>query len=177
VNGREVGPDQTLSYIVANIAPGSRIPIELMRDGKRMTLTATVGKRPSEEELAQQTFDPSQAETPDDLSRTPKKQGDGITEKSLGLSVIPLTPQIARQLGASESTQGLVVTVVDPSSDAGAKGLQRGDIILSANYRTLTTVAGLEETIRTAQSSSRVAVLLRVQRRGQPATYLPVRLR
>ena len=148
-----------------------------MRDGKRMTLTATVGKRPSEEELAQQTFDPSEAENPDDFNRTPKKQGDGISEKALGLSVLPLTPQIARQLGATEDTQGLVVSVVDPSSDAGSKGLQRGDIILSANYRAVTTVAGLEEAIRAAQSGSRVAVLLRVQRRGQPATYVPVRLR
>ncbi len=177
VNGKEVGPDQTLSFIVANIAPGSRIPIELVRDGKRMTLTATVGKRPSEEELAQQTFDPSEAENPDDFNRTPKKQGDGLSEKSLGLSVLPLTPQIARQLGATENTQGLVVTVVDPSSDAGSKGLQRGDIILSANYREVTTAAGLEEAIRAAKAGNRVAVLLRVQRRGQPATYVPVRLR
>jgi len=177
VNGKEVGPDQTLSFIVANIAPGSRIPIELVRDGKRMTVTATVGKRPSEEELAQQTFDPSEAENPNDFNRTPKKQGDGLSEKSLGLSVLPLTPQIARQLGATENTQGLVVTVVDPSSDAGSKGLQRGDIILSANYREVTTAAGLEEAIRAAKATNRVAVLLRVQRRGQPATYVPVRLR
>ena len=60
VAGKEVSPEQTLSFIVANSAVGSRIPIELMRDGKRMTLTALVGKRPSEEELAQQTFDPDQ---------------------------------------------------------------------------------------------------------------------
>jgi hypothetical protein len=49
-----VNPDQTLSYIVANVAPGSRIPIELIRDGKRQTVTVTVGTRPAEEQLAQQ---------------------------------------------------------------------------------------------------------------------------
>ena len=70
-----------------------------------------------------------------------------------------------------------MVSVVDPSSDAGAKGLQRGDIILSANYRPITTVAALEEAIRAAKAGNRNAVLLRVQRRGQPATYVPVRLR
>ena len=177
VDGKEVGPDQTLSFIVANIAPGSRIPIELVRDGRRMTVTATVGKRPSEEELAQQSFDPNEAEAPDDFNRTPKKQGEGLAEKALGFSVLPLIPQIARQLGASEDTQGLVVSVVDPSSDAGAKGLLRGDIILSANYRQITTVAALEEAIRAAKAGNRNAVLLRVQRRGQPATYVPIRLR
>ena len=177
VAGKEVSPEQTLSYIVANTAPGSRIPIELIRDGRRMTVTATVGKRPSEEELAQQTFDPSQADDADPMSKPPKQQGEGIAEKALGLSVIPLNAQIARQLGASEDTQGLVVTVVDPSSDAAAKGLQRGDIVLSANYRAITSIAALEETIRGAKSSNRVAVLLRIQRRGAPASYAPVRLR
>jgi serine protease Do len=177
VAGKEVNPDQTLSYIVANTAPGSRIPIELIRDGRRMAVTAIVGKRPSEEELAQQTFDPSGAQADDPLNKAPKQQGAGLPEKALGLSVIPLSPQIARQLGAAENTQGLVVTVVDPSSDAGAKGLLRGDIILSANYRAINSVAALEETIRGAKTSNRVAVLLRIQRRGAPASYVPVRLR
>ena len=177
VAGKEVSPEQTLSFIVANTAPGSRIPIELIRDGRRMTVTATVGKRPSEEELAQQTFDPSQGTDNDPMSKAPKQQGEGLAEKALGLSVIPLNPQIARQLGAGEDTQGLVISVVDPSSDAAAKGLQRGDIVLSANYRAITSIAALEDTIRNAKGSNRVAVLLRIQRRGAPASYVPIRLR
>jgi serine protease Do len=177
VAGKEVTPEQSLSYIVANTAPGSRIPIEIIRNGKRMTVTATIGKRPSEEELAQQTFGQDQQQDDDAFNRTPQKQGDGLSEKALGLSVLPLTPTIARQLGASENTVGLVITAVDPSSDAGAKGLQRGDIVLSSNYQDVKTVAGLEETIRNAKSTNRSAVLLRIQRRGQPATYVPIRLR
>ena len=176
VAGKEVSPEQTLSFIVANTAPGSRIPLELIRDGRRMTVTATVGKRPSEEELAQQTFDPSQPKDDDPFNK-PKQQGEGLAEKSLGLSVIPVTPQIARQLGAGDNAQGLVISVVDPSSDAGAKGLQRGDIIISANYRPITSVAALEEAIRSAKNGDRAALLLRIQRRGAPASYVPIRLR
>lgn len=56
VNGKDVTPDQTLSFLVANVDPGSRVPIELIRNGRRLSVTATVGKRPSEEELAQQSF-------------------------------------------------------------------------------------------------------------------------
>ena len=178
VDGRDVTRDQTLSYIVANVQPGKRIPIELIRNGKRMTVTATVGKRPSEEELARQSFDADpQADGPDDFNRPPQKQGQGLSEQSLGLSVLPLTPTIARQLGVPDSTQGLVVNAVDPSSDAGSKGLQRGDILLSANYTALTSAAQLEEAVRSAKSASRNALLLQVQRRGQPATYVPIRLR
>ena len=177
VDGKDVSPDQTLSFIVANTAPGKRIPIELIRDGKRMTLNSVVGKRPSEDELAQQSFNPDQPQQDDQFNRAPQRQGEGVVEKAMGLSVLPLTPQIARQLGAPEATRGLVVSVVDASSDAGAKGLQRGDIILSANYRDVASVADLEAAVRAARSSNRPAVLLRVQRRGQPAAYIAIRLR
>ena len=71
----------------------------------------------------------------------------------------------------------MVVNAVDPNSDAGQKGLRRGDIVLSANYRAVTTAAELEAAVRAAKSSNRNALLLQVQRRGQPATYLPVRIR
>ncbi len=178
VAGKEVSPDQTLSYIVANTPPGSRIAIELMRDGKRMTVTATVGKRPTEEELAQQTFDSNASpDQEDQFNRPPKQQGEGVVERALGLSMLPMTPVIARQLGVPENTQGLVVSAVDASSDAGTKGLQRGDIVLSANYHAISTVAELEAAVRAAKAANRNALLLRVQRRGQPATYLPIRLR
>lgn len=177
VDGQEVSPDNTLSFIVANTAPGKRIPIEVIRNGKRMTLTATVGKRPSEEELAKQTFAPGAPDQDDRFNRAPEKQGEGLAERALGLSVLPMTPQIASQIGLPADTRGLVISVVDVSSDAGAKGLQRGDVILSANYRDVLTVADLEAIIRSAKAENRAAVLLRVQRRGQPAAYLPVRLR
>lgn len=175
VAGKDVTPEQTLSYIVANIKPGARIPVEIIRDGKRMTLNATVAARPSEDELAQN-FAPEE-EQQDDFAN-PRTDGDqGFVAESLGLSVTPLTANIARQLGLSESTQGLVIAAVDGSSDAASKGLRRGDIVLSANYREVTTTAQLEAIVREAKSSKRDAVLLRVQRRGQPALYVPLRMR
>jgi serine protease Do len=177
VNRQEVTRDQTLSFLVANTDPGSRIPIELIRNGKRMTVNALVGKRPSEEELARQTFDPDQEQAEDPFSRNDQDSGDGVAEEALGLSVIPLTAQIASQIGVSRDTEGVVIAQVDPNSDAGQKGLRRGDVVLSANYKKVTSIAELEAAIREAKSANREALLLRVQRRGQPATYLPVRLR
>ena len=141
VDGKDVTPEQTLSFIVANIAPGKRIPIDLIRDGKRMTVTAVVGKRPSEEELASSELRTPPAEDADPFANPPTKQGEGLVERSLGLSVLPITPQIARQLRRARS-----------DARAGGqrcrrfvrcrrtKGLQRGDIILSANYRDVNSV-------------------------------------
>jgi len=184
VDGKDVKPDQTLSFIVANTAPGKTVAIDLVRNGKPMTVNAVVGKRPTEEELANQSFDPDQQDDNSfgdnsDGQQQQQKQAQtaGLVQKSLGVAAVPLTPQIARQLGVSEDTRGVVVTGVDSSSDAGAKGLQRRDIILSANYRMLATMADLEAVVRQAKTENREAVLLRVQRAGQPPIYLPIRLR
>ena len=180
VDSKDVTPDQTLSFIVANTVPGKRIPIDLIRNGQKMTVQALVGKRPSEEELAQQTFDPeAQQADPDGFGGPGKAKPTAgpVVQQALGIAAIPLTAQIARQLGATEDTKGVVITAVDDSADAAAKGLQRGDIVLSANYKPVTTAADLEAVVRQAKAENREAVLLRIQRRGQPAVYLPIRLR
>ncbi len=177
VDGKDVTPEQSLSTIVANTAPGKRIPIEILREGRSRTLTAVVGKRPSAEELAQQTFDPAQAAQPPRGAADPAQAGQSMVARALGLAVTPLTPQIAPRLGVREDTRGLVITGVDPSSDAGTKQLQRGMIILSANDTVVTSEAEFEAVIRTAQTRRREAVLLRIQPPGQAAVFVPVRLR
>ncbi len=158
VNNQDVTPDQTLSYIVANVAPGARIPIELIRDGKRQTVTVTVGTRPAEEELAQQ-FDL------DDNDSGPQ-DGETTAAASLGVAVTPLTPQIARQIGADANAQGVVVVQVDASSDAAGKGLTRGDLITTANRIPVRTAADLARIVGQAKSGGAKQVLLFVQRRG-----------
>jgi len=87
-----------------------------------------------------------------------------------------MTPQIAAQLGATGS-QGLVVTAVDPNSDAAGKGLNRGTILLSVNGRALTSVEQLQAAVAAAKAANREALLLRVRVRGAPELSVPVRLR
>ncbi len=173
VNGQDISPEQTVSILVANIAPGESVPIEAIRDGSRVSFNAVLGKRPTEAELAerQQNFDPDSEEpmAPDET--------DSMVAEKLGLQVLEMTPQIARSLGVSEGTTGLVVGAVDPNSDAARKGLRRGDIILSANYEVVSTIASLREQVAAAEADNRDAVLLRIQRRGAPARFVPVRIR
>jgi serine protease Do len=171
VNGEEVTPDNTLSFIVANLPVGSKVPIELIRGGKRMTVTATVGERPAEEDLAG-----FGAEPQEDFSDQDQQSSQQAAQQALGVAVTPLTPAIARQLGVDGTLKGLVITAVDPSSDAAGKGLRRGDLLLSANNSPVATEAALNAAVQQAQQAGRSAVLLQVQRgRAQPA-FIPVRL-
>jgi serine protease Do len=159
VNGRDVDPQNSLSYLVANSAPGTRIPIELIRDGKRISTTATVGTRPTDEELAGFQME-QEGQLQDD---TPAPQGSAGT---LGLSVQTLTPSIARSVGADPGTRGVVVAGVDPSSDAARKGLQRGDVILSINRQPVTSPADVTRLVAAARAARGQQVLVVMQRRG-----------
>jgi serine protease Do len=71
----------------------------------------------------------------------------------------------------------VVVAAVDPNADAARKGLRRGDIILSANYQATPTVEALLAQVSAAAAERREAILLRVQRRTAPPTFVAVRLR
>src|SRR3546814_7435978 len=90
VNGQEVTPENTLSYLVANLPIGTRVPIELIRNGKRMTVTAVVGERPSEQKLAESMAgDFSEEGAPAD--------NEQAAQAALGISLLTLTPPIASQ--------------------------------------------------------------------------------
>lgn len=173
VNGKDVTADQTVSFLVANLVPGAQVPVELLRDAKKLAVNVTLGKRPTEAELQQQTqtFDPD--------SEEPIAPGtsDGTIEEKLGLQVIPMTAQIARSLGVPAETKGVVIGAVDPNSDAARKGLRRGDIILSANYQDVASVEALLAQVKAATAEGREAILLRVQRRTTAPAFIPVRLR
>lgn len=172
IDGREVTQEETLSFIVANIEPGTRIPIELIRDGRRLTVNATIGKRPSNEELLQQQFDPDA----EDEEMT--EEASGVIEEKLGLAVLDLTAEIARQLGVSEDTQGVVVGAVDRNADAARKGLSRGDIILEVQYNSVGSVTALEQAVLEAEDAGRDVLLLTVKpRRSANPVYVAVRLR
>ncbi len=172
VNGVQVTPDETLSYIVSNLPIGQRVPIELIRNGKRTTVTAVVGQRPPEEELANFSAEPK-----DDFSDQDQGSTQAAGKQQLGLAVQPLTPNIASQVGVPTTTKGVVITAVDPSTDAGAKGLRRGDVVVTANGRPVLSEADLNSAVAAARQEGRGAILLQVMRRGQPAAFIAIRFR
>ncbi|MES2159236.1 MAG: Do family serine endopeptidase [Pseudomonadota bacterium] len=172
VAGQEVSPDQNLSSIVASQPIGSRVPIVLLRNGQRQSVTAIVGERPSEDEL--NSFAQQQDE---DFTQQENQNPGQAAQQSLGISAIPLTPTIIRQLGVAADTRGVVITAVDASTDAGTKGLRRGDVIITANNRPVTSQAELDAQVKAVSGQNRNAILLQVLRRGQQPIFLPVRLR
>ena len=174
VGGKQVDEENSLSYLIANVAPGSRVPLEVIRAGgkQRSSVPVTVGTRPSEDELAA-TISPD----PDDAMQQPESEGPGSPgANKLGIAAIPLTPQIAQNIGVDPSIRGVVISGTDPSSDAGQK-LKRGDVIISANGVAVSTMAELAAIATRAAADGRAQVVLFVQRQRLPGTFVPVKLK
>jgi serine protease Do len=167
VNGQQVTPDQTVSYLVANTAVGARVPLEIVRGGKHITVYVNVGERPTEEALAKITGGDNGATSGDGAAPT-------APQKALGLSLAPLTPQLAQAANLPASATGVIVTAVDPNADAAEKGLQRGDLITSINNQRVTTPAQVIAAIEAARKAGRSSVLLLVQRAKTPPVFVGV---
>lgn len=167
IDGKDVTPDQTLSYLAANVRPGTRIPVELIRDGKPVTVQVTVGKRPPEDQLGG--FDP-------DADEGAPNGGDAnqAGPASLGISVQALTPAIAREIGVDPATKGVVIAGVDPSSDAAQKQLVRGLVITSVNRQAIETPADFARLVNAAKSSGAESVVLYIMTRGGVGTFRAV---
>ncbi|OYY67763.1 Do family serine endopeptidase [Sphingomonas sp. 28-63-12] len=173
VNGKPVTQDASLSYLVANETPGSRIPVELVRAGKKMTVSVVIGTRPSEDAL----LAASGANDDEDGMSQPDTEGPASpVANKLGLAVVALTPQIARNIGVDSTVSGVVVSGTDPSSDAGQK-LKRGDVIVSANGTPVGTPEALSAIVSQAIRDGRPTVLLYVQRQRLPGAFVPIKLK
>jgi serine protease Do len=168
VNGQAVTPDQTVSFLIANTPAGSRVPLEIVRNGRRQTVTVQVGQRPPEDEVAQQG---GYGSTP---GGTPNEQPAVAPQKALGLSLTPLTADLARAANLPAGSRGVIVTGVDPNSDAADDGFQRGDLIISVNNQPVTTPAQVVAAVDAARKAGRSSVLLLVKRGNTPEQFVGV---
>jgi serine protease Do len=144
-NGQPVHDMNSLRNRVADTAPGTSANVVISRDGGERTVTVKL-----EEAKAGQT-----------ARRDSEPDSDG--KSALGVTVAPITPELADRLGASKDAHGLVVENVNPDGRAADAGIRSGDVIKQVNRRPVQTV----EDLRTAvQQSADKPVLLLINRQG-----------
>jgi serine protease Do len=183
VAGQPVTLDATLAYLISQQAIGSRVPLEVIRGGQRRTVNVAIAERPTEEELARlngiedenANADGGDAGKP--AGEDAQSAGQRSTQSSLGLAVQALTPALAQQMNLRDrNIRGLVIGSVDPNSDAGQKGVQTGDIILSINQQPTLTPEAAAAAVDAARRAGRNSVLLQVKRGNNPPAYVGVEL-
>ncbi|MBI5886991.1 MAG: Do family serine endopeptidase [Deltaproteobacteria bacterium] len=147
-----------LPRTVANTAPGKNAVIKVVRDGKELTLTVKVGTRTEEEgeETAAKT---------DEHDQSP--------DMKFGLSAGPITPEMGRRLGITE-TDGVIITSIRPDSPAGDAGLRRGDVIKEINRAQIKDIKDYNRAI--ADAGKKDSALFLVVR-GDSAIYVALKLK
>jgi serine protease Do len=144
VEGERFQDSNALRNHIAATAPGTSVTLGLIRDGKSTTAHVQLAELRSAKAEADAT------ETAD--------EGGG----KLGLSLQPLTPRTAKELGL-DVDQGLLVAEVDPTSPAADAGFQPGDVIQEVNRRPVTNVVTLRAAVKA--SGTRPALVL-ISRKG-----------
>jgi serine protease Do len=145
-------------------------------------VNVAVASRPTDEELARLngTDDANDGTDGGDAGGKPaetESAGQRATQSALGLALQALTPAVREQLRLRDpNVRGLVVGTVDPNSDAGQKGLQPGDIVMSINQAAVATPEAAASAIEAARRAGRGTVLLLVKRGNGPPAYVGVEL-
>jgi len=143
-NGHTVQESSELPRMVAAMTPGTKVSVDILRSGKKLTIPVTLGTLAEEKEAS------AKLQTPD-------------VEESLGLRVEAITPELVRSLRLDNS-KGVVVSQVVPDSPAAEAGIRRGDVVREVNRQPVTDMESYTEATSRLTSDSPALFLL--ERRG-----------
>ncbi|HEX3431098.1 MAG TPA: DegQ family serine endoprotease [Rhizomicrobium sp.] len=150
LNGKSVEDARDLTRRVAALPSGIKASFTVSRAGNQKTITATIGAR-KEEKVAS-------------LEDGPTKNSSAMasTGEAMGLGLSSVTPEIRRNYNLDDHVNGVLVTRVDPESDAADKGIQPGDVVISIGNKPVRTPQDIKSQINGAQKSGRKSVLVLV---------------
>jgi serine protease Do len=158
-----------LTREVAKAKPGDVLRLDVIREGKHRMVEVRSGIRPSEKDLASNDNTPGGGERAQPL--VPATPHPTV----LGMALGPLDEATRRRLNAPADAHGVVIEGVETTSDAGQKGLRRGDIIVQAGGRPVNSAADVTAAVDSAKKAGRTGVLLGVLRQGR-TTFLALKV-
>ncbi len=159
-DGGEVKSTRDLVRRVADAPVGEAVRVTVLRSGKSETLLVTLGRR----ELAEGEAIPAAV-----------TKSQEVEKELLGMTVTPLTSDLATEMGLSAGSAGLVVKDIDDTGAAYEKGLRTGDLIVEAGQQPVSSIEDLETRISEAKDGGRKSVLLLIRRGSEPRfVALPV---
>jgi serine protease Do len=148
INDTEIRDQRQLQLVVTQLAPGSDVKIEYLRDGKPATATAKLGLRPN------RTGENDRSED------RPEGQDVGVLN---GVGVGEITPQIRDELHIPNRIQGAIITNIDANSPSAQQGLREGDVILQLDKH---PVHNADEAVKLSEEIKGPKVMVLIWRAG-----------
>ena len=150
-NGKPVKEMRDLPLLVADTSAGKNVPIEVIRDGKKITLHATIAEMKQNQEVAS-------AEEGGSSSASPVH--------SLGLALAPLDSQTRQRFHIGKSVKGVIIVGVQDGSVASSQGLQAGDVILRVGNAPVTEPEQVKTKFAAAIKEKKKSILVLLDRGG-----------
>jgi Do/DeqQ family serine protease len=148
IAGHPVDDPNALRNRVAGTAPNSQVNVSMIRDGREQQVNVKLGELTAESAKSERSGG----------------SGNAPGDRHLGVSVEPLTSDLAEQLGLRKGTQGVVVRDLEPDGPAARAGVQPGDVITSVNRQPVRSTSDITAALKGASSRP---VLLLINRGGQ----------
>jgi serine protease Do len=148
MNGKPVKDSRHLKLNVAELAPGTKVPMKIVRDGEQKSLDIVLKEFPKDDSVAA------------------REQGDekGSTSETLdGVTVGEIDAAARRQLGLPAGLKGALVVQVEENSASYEAGLREGDVILEINRKKVTSA---DDAVDLSEKIKDKRVLLRVWSHG-----------
>jgi serine protease Do len=152
LNGKPIEDSRDLTRRVAMLPAGASATFVIDRNGQSKTLTVKIGERKEEQDA-------------DNTPQHAAPQGAN-TGEAMGLGLAAVTPSLRQEYNLDGNVNGVIVTRVDPSSDAADKGIQPGDVVVSVANRNVRTPQDIKSRIADAHAAGRSTVLLLIQGDG-----------
>jgi serine protease Do len=149
-NGRALTKSDDLPRAVAETPVGKDVALTVIRNGASMALTAKVGEL-------------------NDATKVKPAKAEG--KNGLGLSVEPLTPALAKELGV-KAEQGVVIADVAEGSPGANAGLRPRDVIVEIDHHQVTSTEDLAKSV--ARKKGKGAPMLLLVNRDGTNLYIAV---
>jgi serine protease Do len=142
LNGKPVSDAGALQVEVGQKAPGTTIHLDLLRDGKTMSLPVTL----------------------EAMGARDKGSDENATSENgkprWGVGISDLTPDVREQLEAPSNVHGAVIENVQPGSAADNAGLQQGDVIVEVNRKPVASAADVRQALSSVPKGEDALVLI-----------------
>jgi serine protease Do len=156
IDSKQIEDSRDLARTIADLPAKATVDVKVWRNKGEQTVKVKLGTYPNTAETAEGNTEPDE----------PKDLGGNVDLKQLGLSVKP----------GPGKDGGVIISDVDPNSDAAMKGIKEGDIVLKAGNEAVSSPQDVAKAVKKAQDDGLPAVMFHIKKSGDQTVLIAIPL-